>query len=99
MKHNRRTVTNHIHERWLKCGTYTRLRFIGACGNPAAVRRHLRRMRGTFALAALHAIHRRVSEPACWAKLDKQHPQQQNCQRLSHNYYCEPFPGCRQVTP
>src|SRR5260370_12364771 len=86
VKRNRRTVTNHVHERRLRCGTYTRLRFIGACGIPAAVRGHLRRTRRTFALAALHAIHRCcASEPACRAKLDKQYPQQQHCQRLSHN--------------
>ena len=85
VKRNRRTVNNHVHERWLRCGTYTRLRFIGACGNPAAVRGHLRRTRGTFALTALHAIHRRrVSEPACWAKLDNQQAQQQNGDHSPH---------------
>jgi hypothetical protein len=42
-------------------------------------------MRGTFAPAAFHAIHRRrVREPACRAKLDNQQAQQQNSDHSPH---------------
>ncbi len=55
-------------------------------------------MGGTFALAALHIIHRRrIGEPACGAELDYQHDQLQHCERSSHNYDSEPVPRLRQV--
>jgi hypothetical protein len=66
VKRDRSKVSNHVHERWLRSGAQSRLSFIGACINPAAVRGQLPRTRGKFGLAAMHAIHRcTICEPAC----------------------------------